>query len=298
VTAVNDTFEVRAPDSAAAAIARDRCDEAAGLHGSLGRLHTLAVWGAGVQRRCPPEPFRTPTLLLLIRQASTEAPQQATDMGNGIGMVAELARVHGVTVRSIRIPEEAMAAFDAGRAAADDAVDSGADLLIPVLVDAQARTPAAALIGLFTRCDASAVTEFRPGGDDAEWMSRCAQVRDAMRDGRGSMGDPLAVISSIDAGPIAAPSGVLLQAAVRATPAIIDGPVACASALVAHRMARSASAWWVAASTDGDRALMRGLEHLEIPVIADLGIVEGTGVGALTVLPILQAAMASLRSEA
>lgn len=248
-----------------------------------------------MQRRCPPDTFTTPVLMLLVPEDSPAPEQQAADITSGASLVAELARMHGVTMRVIPVPADASRAFEAGRAAADRDVDAGTDLIIPVLLDADALTSAAALIGLFTRIDASGVTEFAPGGDDTDWMTRCAEVRDAMRAGRASMGDPLAVLSDLEAGPLAALTGALLQSAARATPAMVDGPVACAAALVASRIARAATSWWVAASGSGHRALTRGLDHLEIPIVTDLGIVDDAGVAAMTALPVLQSAMVSLR---
>lgn len=295
MTAANSRLEVHAPDSEARSAARARIESAAAVRGSHGRLDELAIWGAGVQRRCPPDTFATPVLMLLVREDSEAAVQHADDLAREHPLVMDLARMHGVATRVIPVPVDASLAFDAGRDAADREVDAGADLVIPVLLDADALTSAAALVGLFTRIDASGVTEFASGGDDADWMARCADVRDAMRAGRSSMGDPIAVLTDIDAGPLAALTGVLLQSAARATPAMIDGPIACAAALVASRTARAATSWWVAASSSGHRALARGLDHLEIPIVTDLGIADDAGVAAVTALPVLQSAMVSLR---
>jgi nicotinate-nucleotide--dimethylbenzimidazole phosphoribosyltransferase len=222
------------------------------------------------------------------------AQQKADDIRNGFGLVVELARAQEVRVQVIEAPGDLTDALALGRAVADSEIDAGTDIVIPLLLNDD-DIAAAAVIGLFTRSDAAAVTSTSGAQSDAEWMDRCASVRDAMRKGRQVMGDPLEVLESVEAIPLAALVGVLLQSSARATPAMIDGRDSCAAALVAQRISRSATQWWVAASTSSDRAVIRGLDHLEIPTVADLHLQNSSGVGALTALPILQIAMTTLQ---
>lgn len=282
------------PDSAMAQAARAQSESAALVHGSLGTLSDLSIWGAGVQRQCPTSQFLQPALILFVAPGSHVAQQKADDIRNGLGLVGELARAQVVRVKVIEAPEDLADALALGRAVVDSEIDAGTDLVIPLLLNDD-NIAATAVIGLFTRSDAAAVTSTSGAQSDAEWMDRCASVRDAMRKGRQMMGDPLEVLESVEARQLAALVGVLLQSSARATPAMIDGRDSCASSLVAQRISRSASQWWVAASTSSDRAVIRGLDHLEIPIVTDLRLQNSSGVGALTALPILQIAMITLQ---
>ncbi len=277
--------------------ARAQSEAAALLSGSLGKLSELSIWGAGVQRRCPTMQFAHPALIAFVVPNSAIAHQQARDLKNGIGLVAELARAQSVRVKIIEVPEDVTDSLALGRATADSEIDAGTDLVIPLLVNDDADLTAAAVIGLFTRSDAATVTSTSDTQSDAEWMDRCASVRDAMRAGRPEMGEPLEVLENVGAGPLAALVGVLLQSAARATPAMIDGRDSCAAALVAQRITRSATPWWIAATTSADRAVVRSLDHLEIPVVTNLHMHSNTGVGALAALPVLQVAMTTLQVE-
>lgn len=285
------------PDSAMAQAARAQVETDALIQGSLGKLSELSIWGAGVQRRCPTAQFASPALIAFVVPNSAIARQRARNLKNGIGLVAELARAQSVRVKIVEVPEDVTDCLALGRATADTEIDSGTDLVIPLLLNDDADLTAAAVIGLFTRSDAAAVTSSSATLSDAEWMNRCASVRDAMRAGRPAMGEPLEVLESVGGGPLAALVGVLLQSTVRATPAMIDGRDSIAAALVAQRITRSATQWWIAATTSADRAVVRGLDHLEIPVVTNLHMHSNTGVGALAALPVLQVAMATLCVE-
>ena len=282
------------PDGAMAQAARAQSEAAALVHGSLGTLSDLSIWGAGVQRQCPTSQFSQPALIFFVAPGSLMSQQKADDIRNGLGLVGDLAHAQGVRVKVIEAPGDLTDALALGRAVVDSEIDAGTDIVIPLLLNDD-DFAAAAVIGLFTRSDAAAVTSTSGAQSDAEWMDRCASVRDAMRKGRQVMGDPLEVLASVDARPLAALVGVLLQSSARATPAMIDGRDSCAAALVAQRISRSATQWWVAASTSSDRAVIRGLDHLEIPIVTDLHLQNSSGVGALTALPILQIAMTTLQ---
>jgi nicotinate-nucleotide--dimethylbenzimidazole phosphoribosyltransferase len=189
-------------------------------------------------------------------------------------------------------------AFAAGVAVADEEIDSGADVLVPGAIGVGVTTPAAALVGLLTHNDAGAVTGRGTGIDDAAWMRKAAAVRDAMRRGRGSMGDQVELLATIGGADLAAMTGLLLQAALRRTPVVLDGLVSSAAALVAHRMAYRSSLWWLAGhlSTEPGHAL--ALKRLQLEPLVEPKVDLGDGTGALLALPLLRAAQATLAEMA
>ena len=133
--------------------------------------------------------------------------------------------------------DEAAAAIGAGVAMADEAIDTGADLLVLADVGVGSTTPAAALIGLLTGSDASQVVGRGSGIDDVTWMRKCAAVRDAMRRARPVLGDEVALLATAGGADLAVATGLLLGAAARRMPVLLDGVVSAAAALVAQRIA-------------------------------------------------------------
>jgi nicotinate-nucleotide--dimethylbenzimidazole phosphoribosyltransferase len=190
--------------------------------------------------------------------------------------------------------EEAARAVAAGVAVADDEIDRGADVLLPGDMGIGNSTPAAALVGLLTSNDAGAVTGRGTGIDDAAWMRKAAAVRDAMRRGRDTMGDQVALLATVGGHDLAALTGFLLQASLRRTPVILDGLASTAAALVAHRVAFRASLWWLAGQRSPEPAHALALKRLQLAPLVDHQMRLGEGTGALLALPVLRAAQAAL----
>ena len=186
--------------------------------------------------------------------------------------------------------DEALTALRAGIAIADEEVDAGADLLVAGDLGVGATTPAAALVGLLTRKDASLVTGRGSGIDDATWMRKCAAVRDAMRRGRPRLGDQVDLLAAVAGADIAAITGFLLQAAARRTPVVLDGVVSCAGALVAQRAAFRAVDWWCAGHRSTEPGHTFALDRLGLAPVLDVGLRLGEASGALLAVPLLRAA--------
>ncbi|MBU6243987.1 MAG: nicotinate-nucleotide--dimethylbenzimidazole phosphoribosyltransferase [Actinomycetales bacterium] len=194
--------------------------------------------------------------------------------------------------------DEAMAAFELGRALADEEIDAGADLLIGGDMGIGNTTPASALVGLLTGNDASKVTGYGTGIDDSRWMRKCAAIRDAMRRGRPAMGDPLRLMACIGGADLAAMAGLVLQASFRRTPVILDGTVSAACALVADRIDYRAKSWWLAGHRSTEPAQGLALARMDLEPVVDFRMRLGEGTGALIALPVVQAAITTLAQMA
>ncbi|NHC44919.1 nicotinate-nucleotide--dimethylbenzimidazole phosphoribosyltransferase [Motilibacter aurantiacus] len=189
--------------------------------------------------------------------------------------------------------EEAVASLRVGMAVADEEVDAGADLLIAGDMGIANTTAASALVGVLTGNDAASVCGRGTGVDDRGWMRKCAAIRDAMRRGRPHLGDPIALLAAIGGPDLAATTGFLVQAAIRRTPVVLDGIIPSTCAVLAHRVAPTASLWWLAGHRSTEPAQSIALQQLALEPVLDLGLRLGEGTGALLALPVLQAAVAA-----
>lgn len=188
--------------------------------------------------------------------------------------------------------DEAEASLRAGMALVDEEVDAGADVLVVADVGRAAAVPAAALVGVLTRTDAAAVTSRGAVLDDTMWMRRCVAVRDAMRRGRPMLGDHVGLLAAVGGADIATTTGVLIRAASRRTPVVLDGPVTAAAALVGQRVAFRAVDWWLAAHRSPEPAHGVALDRLGLQPLLDLGVRQQDGTAALLAVPLLHAAAA------
>lgn len=326
------------PDEAIAQDARKRHATLTKPPGSLGRVEEIGVWIAACQGQCPPAPLTSPTVVVfagdhgVARGGVSAFPPEVTaqmvaNISAGGAAVNVMAGRVGATVKVVDMsvdadtaPElsrykvrrssddlrttdaltlaEAREALAAGRAIADDLVDSGTDVLIAGEMGIGNTTPATVLVGALTRREPVEIVGRGTGVDDAGWMRKTAAIRDGMRRARKVIHDPLALLAAVGGADLAATVGFLAQAAVRRTPVILDGVVITAAAMVANELAPGAMRWWIAGHRSVEPAHQIALEHLDLVPVLDLSMRLGEGSGAVLALPIVQSAADLLVSMA
>nr|WP_245650161.1 nicotinate-nucleotide--dimethylbenzimidazole phosphoribosyltransferase [Millisia brevis] len=195
-------------------------------------------------------------------------------------------------------PEELIAAIDAGRAIAAEEIDAGGDLLVAGDMGIGNTTIAAVLIAVLTDNEPTAVIGRGTGIDDNAWMRKAAVIRDAMWRARAVRSDPGALLAAVGGADYAAMAGFLAEAAARRVPAILDGVVVTAAAMMADRLAPGARRWWVAGHRSAEPAHTFALERLDLEPLLDYGMRLGEGSGAALAIPIVRAAAAVTASMA
>lgn len=306
--------------------------------GSLGRLEELGVWLAACQGVCPPKPLTRPRVVVFAGDHGVAAhgvsayPSEVTmqmvaNILAGGAAVNVLAESAGATVRVVDVavdgdtPEvvrqhkvrrgsgridredalsqlEVEAAIAAGRAVADEEVDTGADVLVAGDLGIGNTTPSAVLVAALTGTEPVAVVGRGTGVDDNGWMRKAAAVRDALRRGASVVHDPVALVRTVGGADLAAMAGFLAQAAQRRTPVVLDGLVVGAAALLAEGMAPGSKQWWVAGHRSAEPAHTLALAHLDMLPLLELDMRLGEGSGAVAALPLLQAAVRVLSEMA
>ncbi len=183
--------------------------------------------------------------------------------------------------------DEVHAALSAGRAVADQEVDSGADLLIAGEMGIGNTTAASVLIAALTGAEPVAVVGRGTGVDDAGWMRKTACIRDALRRARPVTRRPASLLRTVGGADLAGLAGFLAQAAVRRTPVLLDGLVVGAAAMVADQLAPGARAWWRAGHRSTEPAHGLVLDHLSLTPLLELDLRLGEASGALAALPLV-----------
>ncbi|MFI9505481.1 nicotinate-nucleotide--dimethylbenzimidazole phosphoribosyltransferase [Nocardia sp. NPDC052566] len=325
---------VAGPDTQVRVAAERRQEQLTKPIGALGRLERLGNWVAACQGVCPPKQFERARVVVfagdhgVARHGVSAYPSEVTAqmvanfLGGGAA-VNTLAAIAGATVRVADISvdadtdahvsahkvrrssgsidredalsaDEVEAALAAGRAIADEEIDAGADLLIAGDMGIGNTTPATVLIATLTDTEPVAAVGRGTGVDDAGWARKVAAIRNAMRRARPVVKDPVELLRVAAGADFAAMAGFLAQAATRRTPVILDGVVVTAAAMVAEDLAEGAKAWWLAGHRSTEPAHSLALTHLGLDPLLELDMRLGEGSGALTALPILRSAVATL----
>jgi nicotinate-nucleotide--dimethylbenzimidazole phosphoribosyltransferase len=149
-------------------------------------------------------------------------------------------------------------------------------------------TASAALIAAFTGRPAEEVTGRGTGIDDDALARKTAVVRAAAAAVAGL--PALDVLAGVGGLEIAALAGYLVGAAAARVPAILDGVVACAAALVAVALVPDCAGYLVAGHRSAEPGASVALAHLGLEPLVDLGLRLGEGTGACLALPLLQSA--------
>jgi nicotinate-nucleotide--dimethylbenzimidazole phosphoribosyltransferase len=190
--------------------------------------------------------------------------------------------------------EDAERLFEAGRRLAGTEADEGTQLLLVAAIGRAATTPAAAVVGALLGGDAASLVGRSSRIDDRTWMRKCGAVRDALRRARRVAGDPLGLLATAGGPDLALITGLLLQAAARRTPVVLDGLVPVTAAVVAHRIAPAAADWWLAADRYSEPAYGMALDVLAMEPLLSLGLERGDGLAAALTVPMIRAAAALL----
>jgi nicotinate-nucleotide--dimethylbenzimidazole phosphoribosyltransferase len=284
---------------------------------SLGALAAVVSFAAGGQRTVPPAPWRQTRVLVLYGDhagaAAAGAPgsaRRATELRDGTSPLARLAAQAGASVQIVEAAaaaaiedgpattdEEVEAALGYGWLLAQQAVDEGIDAIVLGTIGDGADTAAAAVSAVLA-------TGAEPAGllgrvravdgtiDDQAWMRRCAAVRDAVRRARSaSRTGGRAVLAELGGADLAIATGILLGAAARRTPVLLDGPVGTAAGLVARNLAAPARHWWLLPDHGQHPTAVRASETIGLTPLLDLRLELGEGATALAALPLLNWAL-------
>ena len=193
--------------------------------------------------------------------------------------------------------QEALAGLLAGASVADMLVDRGHDILLTGDMGIANTTPSAALVCALTGAAPATATGRGTGVDDAVLQRKVDVVTRALAD-RPVTDDPVETLASLGGFEHAGLAGLVLGAARRQVPVILDGVIAGAAALVAAALAPEVVAYCFAGHRSVEPGHALALATLGLRPLVDLDLRLGEGTGAVLALPLVEAAGAVLREMA
>ncbi|WP_446214658.1 nicotinate-nucleotide--dimethylbenzimidazole phosphoribosyltransferase [Micromonospora sp. IBSANI012] len=227
-------------------------------------------------------------------------PDATDDPAVGPRLVAANVRrgTRDMTVTAALTRDEARTALETGIRIAGDLVDAGAGILLTGDMGIGNTTPSAALIAALTGIDPAEATGRGTGVDDETYRRKVGVVRTALDRHRPDPADPLGVLAAVGGLEHAALAGLILGAAARRVPVLLDGVIAASAALVATALAPDAVGAMVAGHRSAEPGATVALRHLGLDPLIDLGLRLGEGTGALLALPVVTGAVRVLHEVA
>jgi nicotinate-nucleotide--dimethylbenzimidazole phosphoribosyltransferase len=208
------------------------------------------------------------------------------------------AGTRDMTVEPALTRGETTAAVQAGIDVAEHLLDRGARALLTGDMGIANSTPAAALIAAFTGADPADTTGRGTGVDDETYQRKSAVVRTALELHRPDPADPIGVLAAVGGLEHAALAGLMLAAAARRVPVLVDGVSALAGALAAAAIAPDCVGAMIASHRSAEPGASVALAHLGLDPLLDLGLRLGEGTGAALALPLVAAAVRVLHEVA
>jgi nicotinate-nucleotide--dimethylbenzimidazole phosphoribosyltransferase len=191
--------------------------------------------------------------------------------------------------------EEAARAVLAGAQLVTELIDeAGVDLVLTGDMGIGNTTPAACLIAAFSGRPAAEVTGPGAGGDAAAVRRKAAVVGRALERHAPDPQDGLGTLAALGGLEHAAIVGLVLGAAARRVPVILDGVSTVAAALVARVICPVAAGYVIAGHRSTEPAATIALETLGLEPLLDLRMRLGEATGALLAVPIVRASAAAL----
>ena len=299
---------------------RARQDDLTKPPGSLGELESIGVRLCGIAAQCPPPVPSSPKVIVfaadhgVYAQGVTPWPQEvsvqmATGIAIGFAGVCVISRAFGAGTEVFDVGllqhaegtvdrriaagtadftsgpamtvEQALEAIGVGIEAANAAIAAGADVLVPGEVGLANTTPAAALTAAFTGRSVSEVTGRGAGADDEMLAHKVAVIEKGLAVGA------LAAVGGFEH---AAMTGLMLAAAARRVPVVLDGVVSCSAALVARAICPDVVGYLIAGHAGVEPAITAAHEALGLRGLVDLDLRLGEGSGGALALPLVRAA--------
>lgn len=310
--------------------AQKRLDSLIKPPGSLGILEEMGVRLAGITGNPKPTITSKAVIVMagdhgVVGEGVSVAPQEITAQMlpafltgvAGIGVLAKHAGAKivvvdvgvastvdfpGVLQRKVRngagnislgpamAREEAVKALEVGIEVASKEIDGGSDLLATGDMGIGNTTPSSAILASLGGYTAEEVAGRGTLVNDEVLQLKIRAISRALEVNRPDPSDGLDVLAKVGGLEIAGLAGVILGAAARRVPVLIDGFITTAAAMVACKLQPKAREFIIASHLSGEQGHRLMLEHLGLSPVIHMRMRLGEGTGAALTMHLVEAA--------
>jgi nicotinate-nucleotide--dimethylbenzimidazole phosphoribosyltransferase len=315
--------------------ARERQQNLTKPAGSLGRLETLAIQLAGIQRQAIPTIEHKAVIIMagdhgvtiegVSAYPSAVTPQMVLNFLRGGAAINALARQAGAQVvivdigvaselhhpnlieRKVAAGTQNMAvgaamnraqmieALNVGIDIASIQIAQGAGLLATGEMGIGNTTASSAITATLLQIPVISVTGRGTGIADEQLAHKVQVIERALTVNTPDPLDPLDVLMKVGGLEIAGLVGVILGAAAKRVPVVIDGFISGSAALLAATLCPPITAYLLAGHTSVEQGHHYILEHLRLTPLLNLELRLGEGTGAVLAMHIIEGALRTHR---
>ncbi len=193
---------------------------------------------------------------------------------------------------------KAVRAVETGIEVVNDEIDKGLDVVGTGDMGIGNTTISSAIAAVMTSLPVREVTGRGTGLTDEQLNHKVEVILQALDINRPDPTRPLDVLSKVGGFEIGGLAGVMLGAAARHVPVVIDGFISGAAALIAVALAPTLKEYLIGAHVSAEAGHPNVLRHLRLPALLHLGMRLGEGTGAALGIFLAEAAARTLNEMA
>jgi nicotinate-nucleotide--dimethylbenzimidazole phosphoribosyltransferase len=159
-------------------------------------------------------------------------------------------------------------------------------------------TASSAITVCFTKRRAEEVTGRGTGLDDQGLKNKIRVIKKSISVNKPKPSDPIGVLSKVGGFEIGGLAGIILAAAAKRIPIVLDGFISTAAALIAFYLEPKTKDYLIAAHRSVERGHRVILEHMGLRPLLDLGLRLGEGTAAALGIAIVEASIKILTQMA
>jgi nicotinate-nucleotide--dimethylbenzimidazole phosphoribosyltransferase len=194
--------------------------------------------------------------------------------------------------------DEAVRAIEAGIEIFEEEANAGIDIIGTGDMGIANTAASAAIAAVFTGVAVEEIAGRGTGIDDAALKHKIAVIKKALAANKPDPKDAIDVLSKVGGFEIAGLSGIILAAAARKVPVVIDGFISGAAALIVYHLEPKVKNYLIASHSSAEKGHRIMLTHLGLKPILDLNLRLGEGTGAALAMSIIEAAVKILKEMA
>jgi nicotinate-nucleotide--dimethylbenzimidazole phosphoribosyltransferase len=186
---------------------------------------------------------------------------------------------------------EAIKSIEAGIEVLEEEMPNGVDIIGTGDMGIGNTTASTAIASVITGKPAEDVTGKGTGIDDEALANKIEIIKKAIKINKPDAKDGIDVLSKVGGFEIGGLTGIILAAAARRVPVVIDGFISGAAALIAYQLEPKVKDYLIAGHCSVERGHKIVLGHLGLKPILDLDLRLGEGTGAALAIGIIEASI-------
>jgi len=194
--------------------------------------------------------------------------------------------------------QEAIQAIENGILTFEEEFKKGIDILATGDMGIGNTTASAAIIAVITGRQVEEITGRGTGIDDASWRKKVEIIQKAIQVNKPDPKDGIDILLKVGGFEIGGLAGLILAAAAKRLPVVIDGFISSAAALIAYRIEPKVKDYLIASHLSQEKGHRIALDYLGLKPILDLHLRLGEGTGAALAFSIVEAGVKVLNEMA